>query len=181
MLIEGAGRLIVLLLLSRSPDLPITRFYRAFRGEYRAHQMFVRVTHDPSDAFQTSNLLRSALRVAACHQDAALGIAAMDAAHELADFRVSRGRDGAGVEDGDLALLNRADFSEPGLEQLLLQSGAIGLAGAAAEIENVKSSHAQGEIVAEMRTGHQPIGANQGGEIPPEYSWRPSLSSAEMR
>ena len=85
----------------------------------------------------------------------------MDAADQLANFRISGSRNGAGIQDRDLALLKARDLFEPRLKQLLLQGGAIGLTGATAEIEDVKCSHAQNRIVSQVFAGHQPIGAKR--------------------
>ena len=77
----------------------------------------------------------------------------MDSAHELAHLRVRRGRDRTRVQDRHGAFFHARDFLKPGLKQLLLQCGAIGLAGATAKIEDVKRCHAQRRIVAEVGVG----------------------------
>jgi len=117
--------------------------------------VLVGIADHPGDALHTSNLCGGALRVAAGDQNPALGIPAMNAAHELPHFRVRRGRNRARVQDRNLAIVGGGNFLKPCLKQLLLQRGAIGLAGAAAEIEDMKRRHAQKGIVAEMRAGRQ--------------------------
>ena len=102
------------------------------------------------NALQTSDLLRGALGITARDQDPALRIPAMNAAHVLANFRVRRGGDRAGIQNRKLAFIDTRGFLEPGLKQMLLQRGAISLAGAAAEIENMKRRHAQRGIVAQV-------------------------------
>ena len=116
---------------------------RARLVDQRAYQVLVRLAHHPGDALQTSHLTRRALSVAARDQNATVRIASMDATHELAHFRIRRGRDGAGVQDRHLAFVDTRGFLKPGLKQLLLQRRAIGLAGATAEIDDVKRRHAQ--------------------------------------
>jgi len=84
------------------------------------HQVLVRIAHYPGDACEVSYLLRRTLRVTARNQNATLRIPPMDAADELANFRISGSRNGAGVQDRDLALLEARDLLEPRLKQLLL-------------------------------------------------------------
>ena len=67
----------------------------------------------------------------------------MDSPHELAYFRVRRGRDRTGIQDRHGAFFGARNFLKPGLKQLLLQSSAVGLAGATAKIEDVKRCHVQ--------------------------------------
>lgn len=119
-----------------------------------AHQVFVGIAHHPADALQTGDLFRGALGVAARNQNPALGIASMDAPHKLAHFRVGRRGDRAGVQDRDLALFKICRFLKSGLKQLLLQRGAIRLAGAATEIEKLECRHGENTIVTEM--GYRP-------------------------
>jgi hypothetical protein len=111
------------------------------------------ISHHPGNSFQACYFFRRSLGITAGHQNAALGVPAVDSAHELAHLRVRRGRDCTRIQDGHRALFHARDFLKSGLKQLLLQRGAIGLAGAAAKIENVKRCHVQRRIVAEVRVG----------------------------
>ena len=111
------------------------------------------ISHHPGDAFQPGDFFRRALGITASHQNAALGVPAMDSAHELTHLRVRRGGDRASIQDRHRAFFHARSFLKPGLKQLLLQCGAIGLAGATAKIEDVKCGHAQRVIVAEVRVG----------------------------
>jgi hypothetical protein len=77
----------------------------------------------------------------------------MDSAHELTHLRVRRGRDRTRIQDRHRAIFHASGFLKPGLKQLLLQRGAIGLAGATAKVENVKRCHAQRRIVAKVGVG----------------------------
>ena len=72
----------------------------------------------------------------------------MNSPHELAHFRVRRGRDRTRVQNRHGAVFDARDFLKAGLKQLLLQCGAVCLAGAAAKIEDVKRGHAQKGIIA---------------------------------
>ena len=81
----------------------------------------------------------------------------MDAPHQLTYFRIGRRGDGAGVQDRDLAGFKIRSFLESRLKQLLLQRGAIRLAGAATEIEEVKGFIDHKGILAEVKYGCQGI------------------------
>ena len=133
---------------------------RQFR-DHRTHEVLVRIAHHPGDAGEASNLLRRTLGVTARNQNATLRITPMDAADELANFRISGSRNGARVQDRDLALLEARDLLEPCLKQLLFYGGTIGLAGPTAEIEDVKCIHAQKRIVSQEFAGRQPSGAQR--------------------
>jgi hypothetical protein len=65
----------------------------------------------------------------------------MDAANHLADFGVGGGGHRARIQNGNLALLRGWRFFEACVQELPLERGAICLACATAEIEQVKRGH----------------------------------------
>jgi hypothetical protein len=67
-------------------------------GDDVADEAFVGVANDPGDAFDLGKIFRGALGIAAGDEDAGRGVVALEAADDLADVLVGRGRDGAGIE-----------------------------------------------------------------------------------
>jgi hypothetical protein len=105
--------------------------------------MLVGISHHPGDTFQLSNLFRGALGVTAGHQNSALGIPSVDSPNDLAHLGVRGGRDGTGVQNCYGTIFQVRSFLKPSVKQLLLQRGAVGLAGAATKIEDVERCHGQ--------------------------------------
>lgn len=142
--------------LSRPPFRPITRVYPALRRQDGTYKMFVGIANYPGNAGHLRDLVWRALSITTGDQNAALGVATMDSAHELTYLRISRCRNRASIQNGYRAFFHARGLLQSGLKQLLLERGAIGLAGAAAEIENVKRSHGQKRIVTEVGMDRQP-------------------------
>ena len=115
------------------------------------HIVFVRIAHHPLHPGQLGDFLRCALGVAAGHEDPAFRVSPVDAAHNLANFRVGTGGDGAGVEDGHGAPVNSIDLVKPGVQQLFLECRTVGLARPAAEIEQVECAHREEIFVFDSR------------------------------
>ena len=93
------------------------------------------------DAGKNGEIFRGALGIASCDDNLGLGIGSVDFADSVAGLSVGGGGDGASVDDdefggggiyGDRASL----FAE-----LALDSGTIGLRGAAAELFDVECGH----------------------------------------
>ena len=99
--------------------------------------MLVRIADYLGDAGKRGDFFRGALRVAAGDHDLRIGILAMDAADGGAGILIGGGGDGAGIEHDSSASVARRAFESP-LFELALDSGAVGLGGAAAEILDVK-------------------------------------------
>jgi hypothetical protein len=106
------------------------------------HPMLVRVAHHPTHAGQSRQFLRRALRVAAGHQDAALGILAMNAPDGGAHVPVRRFGHRAGVQHHHAGVVSGIGALQPPLEHLALQRGAIRLRGPAPEVLQIESPHA---------------------------------------
>ena len=92
------------------------------------------ISHDQRDAFHAGQLLGRALRVAACDQNACLGMVAMDPAHGLAHFVVGGRGNGAGVEHDQAGAGGGRAGRKPFGGETGFDSGSISLGGAAAEI-----------------------------------------------
>jgi hypothetical protein len=93
------------------------------------------------------DFFRSALRVASRYKNTAAGIQAVNAPHQVADFGIRGGGDGARVQNGHLALGNARSLPQACLEQLLLERCAVRLARPASEIEEMESPHANLKIL----------------------------------
>ena len=96
------------------------------------------IPHYPHHAGERRDFLRRSLGVAACDQYFARRVGSMDAPDDLPDFRVGAGGNRAGVQDGDLALLDALGFLEARSEQPCPKSRPVRLACPATEIEEMK-------------------------------------------
>ena len=101
----------------------------------------MRISNDPGDALDRSQLFGRALRVTAGNHNARPGICAMNFAHRLARLRIRRGRDRAGVQHHDVGGGVFASECQSALEKFAAQRGGIRIGGAAAEIFDGERGH----------------------------------------
>jgi hypothetical protein len=101
----------------------------------------VLVPDDPRDAGERGEFLRSALGIAASHENAAAGILAVRAAHGLSHIVIGRRGDGAGIENHEVRLATVRRAYETARGKLRFERCAIGLRSAAAEILNEEAGH----------------------------------------
>ncbi len=99
------------------------------------------VSYDPVNAVECGKLGRGTLRIAACDENLAAGILAMNPADDFSQLGVSGGGYCASVEQGHVAGLRPGSLVPTFIEQLLLKGGAIGLVDTASEIKNTKGTH----------------------------------------
>ena len=136
--------------------------------------MLVGVSYHPRHAAQSGNLCRRSLGVTTGNQDSASGVRAVDAADQLAHFGVCRRRNRTSVKHGDVALGGALRFPQTGVQQLPLQGCAVGLAGPASEIAEMKAGHGFDLANCDGREGsYQPsaLSSQQGDVSAPIPSW----------
>ncbi len=110
------------------------------RGVF-AEPVLVRITHDEAHAGQRGQFFRSALRIATRDQDFRPGILAMNAADGGASILIGGGRDATCVKDDDFGLHHSTGALQAAVEQLALDSRAVGLGRAAPEILHMIGRH----------------------------------------
>jgi len=104
--------------------------------------MLVRIAHDPGHTWQRRQLLRSPLRVAPRHQNAAIRVHPPQPPDGRARIFIGAIRHRAGVEHDNLGFASRPSAVQSALQKLPLQRRPIRLGGAAAKILYVEASHA---------------------------------------
>ena len=103
------------------------------------------IPHYPGHTLELGDFPRRPLRVTSGDQDSALRIGPVDAAHQLPDFGIRPGGDGAGVQNRHLAGRDVLYLLEAGFEQLPLEGGPVRLARAATEIEKLECGHGESQ------------------------------------
>jgi hypothetical protein len=101
----------------------------------------VGIPNNPLDAWEGGQFLGSALRIAACYENAAPWIQAVRMTHGLPDIVIGRRGDGASVENDEIRRGNIRHAGETPDGKLRFERGAIGLRGAAAEILHKEAGH----------------------------------------
>lgn len=101
----------------------------------------MRIADDPGDTRKLRQFLRRALGVTTGDEDTRGGVGGMQPLNGVASLGIGGGRDGAGVHDHDIGGGGFRRGCAAALQQLALESGAVSLGGAAAELFNVEGRH----------------------------------------
>ena len=99
------------------------------------------IADNPGDARERGKLFGGALGVAAGDNETDGGVGSVKLANGIASLGVSRGRNGASVDDDDVSGSGRGCGRATAVEQLALDGGAIGLRGAATELFDEEGRH----------------------------------------
>ena len=131
--------------LSESSGLSKLYPYRAIRGqngmEEGGYLRFVRVADNERNTGEGGEFFGSTLSVTAGDDDARGGTGGVEFADGVASLGIRRGSDGAGVENDDIGLGGAGGKREAAFEKLALDSGAVGLGGAAAKLFDKEGVH----------------------------------------
>jgi hypothetical protein len=101
----------------------------------------VGIADDPGNARECGEFFGSALGVAAGDDKAGGGILGVNLANGVAGLSVGGGGYRAGIEDDDGGRGGIGDRTASTIEELALDSGAVGLGGTAAELLDVEGRH----------------------------------------
>jgi len=101
----------------------------------------VGIAYDPGDAGERGEFLGRALGVAAGDDDLSLRILGVYFADGVAGLGVGGGGDCTGVDNDDFGRGTVAGGRIAAVAELTLESGAVGLGGAAAELLDVEEWH----------------------------------------
>jgi len=102
---------------------------------------FVGIADDPGDTGENGKVFRGALGVASGNDHAGAWISGVDFADGVAGLSVGGGGDGASIENNDVRRRAIERDAAALVPQLALDSGAVGLCGATAELFDVESGH----------------------------------------
>jgi len=103
--------------------------------------VLVRITHYPRHTRQRCQFLRRPLRVAACHQNAAIGIHSPQSPYRCARIFIRARGHRAGVQHHNFGVASHPGALQSTLQKLPLQRGPIRLRSAAAKILYVEARH----------------------------------------
>jgi hypothetical protein len=102
-------------------------------GDQIGNRILMRVPDDPSHAGESGDFFRRALCVAACDDDARIGLRAMDATDGLAKLVVGGRGDGAGVQYNEIGIGYFVRCMESARGKAGFERGSIGLGSAASK------------------------------------------------
>ena len=102
---------------------------------------FVRVADDKRNTGESSEFFGGALGITAGDEDFGRGILRVYFPDGVSGLSVGCSGDGASVDDDKFRAVWRRNRGATAVEQLALDSGAVGLGGAAAELFEVKGGH----------------------------------------
>src|SRR5229473_1235231 len=103
----------------------------------------VGIADDEGYTWEGGDFFRGALGITASYEDACGGIGRVNFANGVTRLSVSGSRDRAGVENNDVGRGRVRDKSAALFAKLPLDSRAVGLGGAAAELLNKKGVHGE--------------------------------------
>ena len=105
------------------------------------NKVLMGISHHPAHAGKSGNFIRRSLGVATGNKDSRAGVFALNLSYRGTSVMIRRRGHGTGVQDYNISVSHGFSTRQPLLLELLLQSCAVSLRGAAAKVLHNESGH----------------------------------------